>query len=237
MSLLRDIQKDLASAGADVISVLRKCKVLAARLSSDELARWVDFELDGFPEFQPIPEYRRLRTHCYADFMNRAWKVSQQVVPPFAVAEEFRDDLYKPVEFRDGITAAIAFVGEGAMIEAPYLQILIKRHGVMFPTLQCVRAWKEIPGTEFQQLVNSVKNRILDFSLKIETENPSAGEALPNTQPVSRDKVQPLVKNVFYGTVGNVSQNSEHFIQTVNMVVQPQDLSRLVRELPTTSVS
>jgi hypothetical protein len=62
--------------------------------------------------------------------------------------------------------------------------------GAMFPELQCVKAWREIPGTEFQQLISTVKNRILDFSLKIEAENPSAGEALPNTQPVSLEKLQ-----------------------------------------------
>lgn len=32
MSLLRDIQNDLASAENDVTTVLRKCKILAARL-------------------------------------------------------------------------------------------------------------------------------------------------------------------------------------------------------------
>lgn len=70
MSLLRDIQNETATAGGDVVSVLRKCKILASRLSSDELTRWVDFELDGYPESQPIPDYRRLRVNCYANFMN-----------------------------------------------------------------------------------------------------------------------------------------------------------------------
>jgi hypothetical protein len=57
MSLLREIQNDLSSSGSDVPTVLRKCKILAARLGSNELASWVDFELNGYPESQPIPEY------------------------------------------------------------------------------------------------------------------------------------------------------------------------------------
>lgn len=76
-----------------------------------------------------------------------------------------------------------------------------------------------------------MKNRILDFSLKIESENPSAGEALPNTQPVSREKLEPLVHNTFYGNIGNISQNSDHFSQTASIGIQPQDLPRLVTEL------
>ena len=55
MSLLRDIQTDLASPGGDVASVLRKCKILAVRLRSEEFALWVKWELDGYPESQPTP--------------------------------------------------------------------------------------------------------------------------------------------------------------------------------------
>ena len=41
MSLLRDIQDALASEACDVAVVLRKCKILAARLGSDEFGAWV----------------------------------------------------------------------------------------------------------------------------------------------------------------------------------------------------
>ena len=65
MSLLREIQNDLARTDADAVSVLRKCKILAARLNSPELTRWVDCELDGFPDTQPVPEYRKLAITYY----------------------------------------------------------------------------------------------------------------------------------------------------------------------------
>ena len=47
MSLLRDIQNDLSGPSGDITTVLRKCKILAARLGSDEFSRWVDWELNG----------------------------------------------------------------------------------------------------------------------------------------------------------------------------------------------
>ncbi|MGA2966624.1 MAG: hypothetical protein ABSD64_10450 [Terriglobales bacterium] len=90
--------------------------------------------------------------------------------------------------------------------------------------------WGELSGNDFEQLVSAAKNRILDFSLKIEAENPDAGEALPNTQPVPPEKLQPLVQNVFYGSVGAVAQNSERFSQNVNIGVSAQDITRLVTD-------
>ena len=91
-------------------------------------------------------------------------------------------------------------ISRGARVE---LQSLIFRlQGKMYPDMNCVGAWMEVPGSKFEQLVSAVKNRILDFVLRIEAENPNAGEAPPNTQPVPKEKLRPLVHNVFYGAVG-----------------------------------
>jgi hypothetical protein len=49
-------------------------------------------------------------------------------------------------------------------------------------------------------------------------------------QPVPPEKLQPLVQNVFYGNVGNISENGEHFTQTASVGVQPQDLGKPVTE-------
>jgi hypothetical protein len=231
MSLLREIQAVVASNDGDVISALRKCKILAVRLRSDELAHWVDFELDGYPISQPLPDYRRLSATFWASFSNGYWSVDRCEVPWFALPEDMREGLSRPHEFRDGITAATALSQDGGSINHPALAVIIERHGVLHPKLNCTRAWKTVSATEFQQLISAVKNRILDFSLKIETENPNAGEAPPGTQPVPPEKLQPLVHNAFYGNIGNISQNSEHFTQTATIGVLPQDLDKLVTEL------
>jgi len=231
MSLLREIQNDLATPDAEVTSILRKCKILAARLGSDELARWVAWELDGYPESQPTPDYRHLHGACYANFMNIAWRADNQPVVWDVAPEEVREkarNAFQNVDFREGIAKVTSFVDEGARINRSDLGLLLQ--GKMYPEMDCVGAWLEIPSSEFKQLISAIKNRILDFVLKIEAENPDAGEAPLNTQPVSREKLYPLVQNTFYGPVGNVAQNSEHFSQTGNMGIQPQDLHRLVTD-------
>jgi hypothetical protein len=230
MSLLRDIQNDLASADGDVTTVLRKCKILAARLGSDQFANWVDWELNGYPESQPTPEYRRLTIIYYASFMNTAWRVPQQPVPLQLVPEEYREP-FRYIEFRDGIAKACSLMRgkQGATIHRP--ELIFALQGRMYPDMNCQGVWGQIPVNEFEQLVSAVKNRILDFSLKIETENPEAGEASPNTQPVPLEKLQPLVQNTFYGPVGNLAQNSEQFNQTASIGLQTQELTRLVTDL------
>jgi hypothetical protein len=227
MSLLRDIQNELTSPKGDVTNVLRKCKILAARLGSEAFAHWVEWELNGYPDSQPTPEYRRLGVSCYADFMNSAWRFTKQPLLMAIVPEQFRDAL-QYVEFREGIAKITSLVSTGGHIDRPDLALLIQ--GRMFPNMNCMAAYMETAGSEFEQLISAIKNRILDFVLQIEAENPDAGEAPPNSQPVPNEKLQPLVNNMFYGPVGSVAQNSEYFTQTANIGIQPQDLSRLVTE-------
>jgi hypothetical protein len=229
MSLLREIQSDLADRRGDVASVLRKCKILAARLRSEEFARWVEWELDGYPESQALPKYRRLSIIYYASFLSIAWRVAKAAVPVQMVPAKYRDS-FPSIEFRDGIAKAESFsrAENGAVIQRPELAFLLQ--GIMYPEMQCQAVWGEIPSNEFEQLVSGVKNRVLDFSLRIESENPDAGEAPPNTEPVPMEKLRPLVNN-FFGSVGNVAQQSDGVTQTASLGIASQDLADLVKEL------
>jgi hypothetical protein len=100
----------------------------------------------------------------------------------------------------------------------------------MYPEMDCQAVWAEISVVEFEQLVSAVKSRVLDFALKIETENPNAGEAQPNSQPVPTERLLSLVQNLFYAPVGNIAQNSTNLSQTANIGIQTEDLARLVTE-------
>jgi AbiTii-like protein len=227
MSLLRDIQNDLAGQSGDVTAVLRKCKILSARLGSREFADWVGWELGGYPEGQPTPEYRRLAITYYANFSNSAWQISATPIPLQVVPEQYRDS-FQAIEFREGIAKAISLTEEGASI--PWPELIFAIQGKMYPTMNCHAVTGRIGAVEFVQLVSAVKSRILDFVLEIEAANPDAGEAAPNSHPVPQDKLQPIVNN-FLGSVGSVAQQSHGFRQTSTITIQAQDLTTLVSEL------
>ena len=229
MSLLRDIQNELANPGSDVTSVLRKCKILAARLGSQEFSRWVDWELNGYPESQPTPEYRKLPCCYYANFMNIAWRRDRVPIPSTVAPEEYRER-FEYIEFRDGVAKAMTFIqkGTGAMIQRPELIGAIQ--SAFSGEMDCYAVWTEMSNGDFEQMISAIKNRILDFVLEIEAENPDAGEAPLKTQPIAPEKVHSLVHNHFYAAVGNIAQGSHDFTQTANLGVKPEELSKFVSE-------
>ena len=221
MSLLREIQNDLVSEGGDVTAVLRKCKILASRLGSDEFAQWVDGELNGYSPSQPTPPYRRLAIQYYASFTNPVWQATRQPVPLQLVPKEHRGS-FESIEFREGIAKADSFVraGKGALIERPELIFVLQ--GKMYPRWIVRQLGPRFLLSNSSSLLAAVKSRVLDFVLKIETENPNAGEAQPNSQPVPTEKLRPLVQNVFYAPVGNIAQNSDNLSQTANIGIQTE---------------
>jgi hypothetical protein len=156
MTLLREIENDLATASVDVETVLMKCKILAARLGSDELSQWVDHELNGYPEAQTLPAYRMLTITWYASFVNIAWKAERPVIPLQVVPEKHRDS-FRSMRFRDGIAKAASFAPQksGAMVPRPELIFAVQ--GTMYPDMECYSVWGEIGRTEFEQMVSAVK--------------------------------------------------------------------------------
>jgi hypothetical protein len=229
MSLLRDIQNELASPGTDVTNVLRKCKILAARLGSRDFSTWVDWELNGYPESQPTPEYRKLPCSYWANFMNLAWRRDRVPIPATIAPEKYRDR-FECIEFRDGVAKAVAFTGKGsgARIERPELIGTIQK--AFSGNMDCYAVWTEMAGSDFEQMVSAIKNRILDFVLQIEAENPDAGEAAINSQPIAAEKVQSLVHNHFYAAVGNIAQGSRDFTQNATVDLSSEDLAKFVSE-------
>ena len=205
-------------------NVLRKCKLLAARLGSAEFSQWIEWELNGYPESQPTPDYRRLRCRLYASFVNSAWQVARQPVPLTIVPEGHRRT-FTEIEFREGIAKLQRFIDNGVRIDR--FDVVGALQGEVYTDMACDGAWIEVPGYGFEQLTSAVKNRILDFALKIEAENPDAGEAPMNSQPVPMEKLRPLVNN-FFGNVGNVAQSSREFSQIANLDSHRQDLDKLV---------
>lgn len=130
------------------------------------------------------------------------------------------------------LASLVAGKKSGGELHLPWPQEMAVSYGAKgYNRFECLGAWQSISPDLVIGIIDTVRNRILDFALTIEAEYPDAGEAQPNTNPVPQEKLQPLVHNVFYGPVGNVAQNSERFSQTTNMLIEREDLARFVMEL------
>lgn len=233
MSLLREIQNDLATAGGDVIIVLRKARILAARLKNKDFEEWIQRELNGYPDKASLPSYRIVPVHAKAHLLIGWQQLTSAPVMASLIPERFRE-WATTAYLSDPISEYASLVSdsntENATLRSDWPQELAVQYGGSgYTNPQCLSAWQEISKASIVAVIETVRNKLLDFVLEIEAENPDAGEAPAHTQPVPPERVQQLVNN-YFAPVGNIAQHGRDFTQTANIGIQPQDFTRLVTD-------
>nr|WP_080666291.1 hypothetical protein [Pseudomonas chengduensis] len=219
MSLLRDIQNSAIDSSTSLATLLRKCKVLAARLKNEEFKAWIDNELNGYKEISALPSYRILHVNSKGHFsgpFNSGMKNAD--IPLFCIPEQFRENLSRSY-LKEPIAALEALVtnSDGSTAMEPWNPDLVAYVGErIYEGMNCMQAWKVIPITSVIAAIDTVRTRILNFVLEIESEAPDAGEAEPNITPVPQEKVTQIFNTYITGTVQNVATGGSNFSQTAN---------------------
>ena len=212
---------------------MRKAKILAARLQNPEFESWVDRELNGYIDHSSLPPYRIISVVVQGTLSDGWRRWDNAPIMTSYLPEKFSDWGERSYFIQPIATiAAMAkdSLGPSTQLQAPWPQELAVMFGAKgYNGFECLGAWQIITRNALGGVVETVRNRLLDFALKIEAENPHAGEAPPHSEPVPQDKVQQLVNN-YFGPVGNIAQHSQNFRQTANTRVEHHDLRRLVAE-------
>ncbi len=179
MGLLEDIQNAAVDGRSDLGSILRKCKLLASRLGSKPLEDWLVWESNGYPPEVDVPDYRKwslqIRGHFAGPFGSQ---VNYVIVPPVCLPEKTREWV-ENYECRESVTtleAALAEVkGHNLQLSPPNLQLIVNKR--ILPQYVCMQAWAEYGPAHLVELLNTVRNRILDFALALGKEQPTLLDA------------------------------------------------------------
>lgn len=225
MTLLRQIQDAAIDSSIDLPTLLRKCKVLAARLGSEDFKQWLDYELSGYPSKDELPEYRMLNVNSKGHFSGAfSSGLRNADIPLFCVPESLRDSLGH-CYLTQPVAALEALVSESSSgtLQEPWNPDLVAHLGQkMYERMNCMQAWKVIPKGGVVAAIDSVRTRVLNFVLEIEAQNPSAGEAAPNSSPVPMEKVHQIFNTFITGNVQNLAPGSSNVEQSAHYVEQVQ---------------
>lgn len=218
MSLLREIQSAAIDSKTDLASLLRKCKVLAARLGSIEFRAWVDKELSGYKSAEELPEYRILHVNSKGHFSGPFGSgINNADIPLLCIPEKLRESLSRSniMEPVASIEALVSRCDEGTAQEPWNPDIVAFVGKKIYQNMNCMQAWKVIPITSLVAALDEIRNRILNFVIEIEAQDPNAGEAELNSAPVAPEKVHQIFNTYISGSVQNVATGSHDFQQHV----------------------
>jgi hypothetical protein len=216
MSLLRDIQSAAIDSAVPLATLLRMCKVLAARLGNAEFKKWIDDELNGYTSEETLPSYRTLHVNSKGHFSGPFQSgLNNADIPLSCVPEEFRERLSHS-HMMEPIAALEALViksNSGTAREPWNPDLVAHVGGEIYEGMNCMQAWKVIPLTAVVAALDSVRTRVLNFVLEIEAEAPDAGEAPVNSNPVPQEKVHQIFNTYVSGNVQNLATASSNVRQ------------------------
>jgi len=214
MTLLHEIQAGVIEANADIAAVLRKCKVLAVKLGSEGLKSWVDYELNGYPSKEETPDYRILRhIPSYGNFVGIGWsQLQHQPIPTGSIPEEHREAfttlyLTEPISYYSSL--AIQFSNKPTIQFGWAPDLVAYLGGKILRDFQLTNAWRSVDTSSIVALLDTVKNRVLNFVLEIEAEAPNAGEASPGEKSIPQERVQQVFNTVILGGSAQIAAGNQ----------------------------
>lgn len=216
MSLLREIQNAAIDSNTELAVLLRKCKVLAARLGSQEFKQWVENELSGYENIDTLPEYRIMKVNSKGHFSGPFQSGLRNADIPLSCLEK---DFHKNLShsyIAQPVAALESLVKDtkSGTLQEPWNPDLVAYVGQnIYQGMNCMQAWKVIPVAGIVATLDAVRNRVLNFVLEIEVESPDAGEAPINSSPVPQEKVNQIFNTYITGTVQNVATGSSNVSQ------------------------
>lgn len=203
LSQVKEVQEAATNSSESLATVLRKCQVLAHRLKHEPLQEWVGHELNGYRDGVEVPEYRSLRTTVQGNFMFGNLYVPGHPIPIDAVRGAFQANSLDP-EDPEIERLFVVELGEGV---AHYEALLAERtatdgldsvwsaeavHGIgsrLFPGANCLRVWRVVTPATIAGFLDTVRNKVLAFALKIGDEFPEEGQTakdVPSAETLDR---------------------------------------------------
>lgn len=196
IDILSQLQADLLDRNASLSDTLRKAKVLASQLGSEELDTWVSQELDGYKDKNSLPDYRVLHTSVAGTWTNGYFVQQFRGVPLYAIKDK---DLIKGLTtyyVTSGISliANLANLPDGQKLSVAadvlaYVNSLIGEDGYGYTQLSYA-----VGAHNFKQILDTVKTRLLDFVLKL------GKEWTPKGNPPGHNEIDRLISITIYNS-------------------------------------
>ena len=234
MTLLEDIQQSAVDTKSDLAALLRKCKLLAARLGSKPLEEWVVLESNGYPSNAGVPEYRiwplELKGHFSGPFNSgiRNAPIPRAVLPKSVRATYDRYECRQSVASIEDILSK----AESGTVHVSTGDLALVLGTKVYQMQNCVQAWAEFGTGSLVELLNAVRNGVLDFSLAIWKEEPAAGElGIASSSELNSERVTQIFNTTVYGGAASVVGSSTASPVTFNIGVRDfRSLERVLRE-------
>ena len=203
-SIVLELQKEIISSNCDVVNVLRKAHLIASKLKLTDFDQWIQYELNGYPDQESCPEYRKICGSLKAFNPYNGWI-------PTLIHDNNVEKLFCERKIENSISEIISlcesqenglileFSGEG-------LTLLNKMFNSPLPMNYSLH----ISTAAVRDIEEKVKNTILEWTLKLESEG-IVGENMVFSEKEKDCAANiPQTVNNYYGNTSIINAPSDN---------------------------
>ena len=221
--LIEEIKHDAVDANSDLGTLLRKCELLAAELGSQPLEDWLIWESNGYPEGAEFPNYRIWTLEIRGDFAGpyRAQIPNYSIPLSYIPANE--RGYYKNYKCAQSIASIEALIKECENQPSGALRVSTKDLASVLGTkvwqgYSCIEAWAQYPKGELVEVLNAVRNRILDFVLAVSKIHPTVASGGNTEGALESKEVNQVFHTTIYDDSTNIAGSSTEISITMNII-------------------
>jgi hypothetical protein len=229
MNLIKQIRDDILDPNIGLSTVLRKAKVLASLLRDADFKEWINHELDGYPDAMDMPGYRVIPVQNIGTFSGAFGRgIENASLPAGALDESVRDAMWN-VHFNNGVRHLESLAeGEEPILyrQWPHEAIELWNYANRTNDLALVGAQSRIPRSVVEGILDTTRNKLLDFILELQQIDPDVIESEKAVAELPRDQVSNVFNYTVYGN-HNVLAAGNEVSQSVSQSVARHDQASL----------
>lgn len=241
--MLLDEIIELATGNNQSVAVLlRKCVVLAHQIKNERLKAWANKELNGYEDGDELPGYRISPGQAKGHFTGPFGAEYRNLPIPPAVLEREHRHFATEVRLFQAVSAyedLVRTTKADGHITAPWPNDLALYYQQRIPNskrMVLIAAYQEIPKPKLVELVDTVRNRVLNMALELQSEVGETDDDLKKITPQEARKIDQTVIQHIYG--GNVYvATGESTMNVHQQTIEVGDKQRLEQVLRNSGLS
>ena len=223
LELIEDIRDSAVSPDhCSLATLLRKCCVVASKLGSRHLEDWIHYESNGYPDGVTVPDYRITSVNLIGHFsaIHGGTQLRDAPISVLSLPEGVRE-----VFSKYKVTDSVALLEQHAqsqtgVVHLNYdaLPLMLAQHKVkIYNNMECLQAWGEMSAGVAVHILETVRNRVLDFSLALEKEAPKGAGGGADFS-VKKEQVNKMVHAIIHGDQNTIVVGSNNSVDVSGVI-------------------
>lgn len=229
MGLIKELRDDIVDSEKPLSGIMRKAKVLASMLKNEELKTWVDNELNGYSSQDDIPEYRQSTNESYGYFAGPFGSALKNFPIPTVNLPKKIQKIFEKTYHAQGIRGLESVLeNDSPSFNVPWpADIIPFIQDKIYARYNCVSAWRVIGRSQIEQIIDTVRNKLLNFVIELMEKYPDIIEKEEAIADIPKDQITSVVTTNIFGS-HNVIASGQYVNQTVIQDIRTNDIDSLL---------